>query len=175
MSEAAPESGAAEQPALARNCTVDAVVAAVLFAVGAVVVVQARALGAGWTSDGPGSGYFPFYIGLILCIASAGILYQALVSKKRDTRAFVDREQFVRVLSVFVPAIVYVLAIVFLGIYVASAIYIAVFMIVLGKYAPWKAVLIGVLVTAAFFAMFEVWFKVPLYKGSLDLLAFLGY
>ena len=128
MSEAHPESGAAPQPVLARNCTVDAVVAAVLFIVGAVVVVQARALGAGWTSDGPGSGYFPFYIGLILCIASAGILYQAVVSKKRDTRAFVDREQLVRVLSVFVPAIFYVLAIVFIGIYIASAIYIAVFM-----------------------------------------------
>jgi len=174
MSEAPPESGAT-QPVLARNCSVDAVVAAVLFVLGAVVVVQARALGAGWTSDGPGSGYFPFYIGLILCIASAGILYQALVSKKRDTRAFVDREQFVRVLSVFVPAIFYVLAIVFIGIYIASAIYIAVFMIVLGKYPAWKAALIGVLVSAAFFAMFEVWFKVPLYKGSLDPLAFLGY
>ena len=90
------------------------------------------------------------------------------MSKKRDTRAFVDREQFVRVLSVFVPAIVYVLAIGFLGIYVASAIYIAFFMVVLGKYPAWKAALIGVLVSVAFFAMFEVWFKVPLYKGTLD-------
>ncbi len=175
MSEAPPESGETPQRALARNCTVDAVVAAVLFIVGAVVVVQARALGAEWTSDGPGSGYFPFYIGLILCIASAGILYQAVVSKKRDTRAFVDREQLVRVLSVFVPAIFYVLAIVFVGIYIASAIYIAVFMVVLGKYPAWKAAVIGFLVSAAFFLMFEVWFKVPLYKGSLDPLAFLGY
>ena len=174
MSDASPESGA-PQPVLARNCSVDAVVAAVLFAVGAVVVVQARALGAGWTSDGPGSGYFPFYIGLILCIASAGILYQAVASKKRDTGAFVDREQFVRVLSVFVPAIFFVVAITFVGIYIASAVYIAVFMVVLGKYPAWKAALIGVLVSAAFFAMFEVWFKVPLFKGSLDPLAFLGY
>jgi len=171
----ASESAAAPQRVLARNCTVDAVVAAVLFVIGAVVVVQARALGAGWTSDGPGSGYFPFYIGLILCIASAGIVYQAVVSEKRDRRTFVDREQFVRVLSVFVPAIFYVLAIVFVGIYVASAIYIAVFMIVLGKYPAWKAALIGVIVSAAFFAMFEVWFKVPLYKGTLAPLAFLGY
>ncbi len=175
MGDAPSEPGAAPQRVLARNCTVDAVVAVVLFAIGAVVIVQARALGAGWTSDGPGSGYFPFYIGLILCVASAGIAYQAVMSRKRDTRAFVDREQFVRVLSVFVPAIFYVLAIAFVGIYVASAIYIAVFMIVLGKYPAWKAVLIGVLVSAAFFAMFEVWFKVPLYKGTLDPLAFLGY
>jgi hypothetical protein len=160
---------------LARNSSVDAVVSAVLFALGAVVVYQARKLGAEWTSDGPGSGYFPFYIGLILCIASAGIFFQAVFSKKKDGRAFVDREQLGRVLSVFIPAIVYVLAIVFVGIYVASAIYIALFMVVLGKYAVWKAALIGFLVNAAFFLMFEVWFKVPLYKGSLHPLAFLGY
>jgi len=160
---------------VARNCTVDAVVAAVLFALGVVVLWQARKLGAEWTSDGPGSGYFPFYIALILCIASAGIFWQAVGSKKRDVRAFVDREQLGRVLSVFVPAMVYVFAIVFLGIYIASAIYIAAFMVVLGKYPVWKAALIGLLVNAAFFMMFEVWFKVPLYKGSLQPLAFLGY
>ena len=171
----APSSGPAPHRVLAVNSTVDAVVAVLLFAMGAVVIVQARALGATWTSDGPGSGYFPFYIGLILCIASAGIFYQAVVSKKRDRRAFVDREQFGRVLSGFLPAIVYVLAIVFVGVYVASAVYIAAFMIVLGKYRAWKAALIGFLVCALLFAMFEIWFKVPLYKGTLRPLAFLGY
>ena len=177
MSDAdgAPASDDAPQHVVTRNCSVDAVVSAVLFAIGAVVVVQARALGSGWQSDGPGSGYFPFYIGLILCIASAGIFWQAVFSAKRNRGTFVDREQLGRVLSVFIPAMVYVLAIVFVGIYVASAIYIAVFMVVLGKYAAWKAALIGFLVSAAFFLMFEVWFKVPLYKGSLHPLAFLGY
>ena len=177
MSDAAgaPAADDAASRVVARNGTVDAVVATVLFAIGAVVIVQARALGSGWTTDGPGPGYFPFYIGLILCIASAGIFWQAVFSKKRDTGAFVDREQLGRVLSVFVPAIVYVVAILFLGIYVASAIYIAVFMVVLGKYATWKAALIGIAVNAIFFAMFEIWFKVPLYKGKLHPLSFLGY
>ena len=69
-----------------------------------------------------------------------GILYQALFGKKRNTEVFVDSEQLRRVLSVLVPAVVYVLAIQFLGIYVASAIYIALFMIVLGKYSPVKSV-----------------------------------
>ena len=167
--------GSAPEPTLARNCTVDAIVAAVLFAMGVVVIVEARGLGAGWTSDGPGSGYFPFYIGIILCFASAGIFWQAVASKQRDRGGFVDREQLVRVLSVFLPAIVYVLAIVFIGIYVASAIYIAGFMIVLGKYPAWKASLIGFLVSAVCFMMFEVWFKVPLYKGTFAPLSFLGY
>ncbi len=170
-----PASEETPGPALARNCTVDAVFAVVLFLVGAVVVVQARGLGAGWTSDGPGSGYFPFYIGLILCIASAGIFWQSVFGKARDGEALVDRVQLVRVLSVLVPAAVYVFAVVFVGLYVASAVYIALFMVVLGKYSPLKSVLTGVIVSAFFFAMFEVWFKVPLYKGIWEPLRFLGY
>jgi hypothetical protein len=63
----------------------------------------------------------------------------------------------------------------FIGIYVASAIYIAVFMIVLGKYPAMKSVVLAVIVNVVFFMMFEVWFKVPLYKGMLEPLRFLGY
>jgi hypothetical protein len=162
-------------PVLARNNRVDAVVAVLLFVVGVVVVFEARRLGAEWTSDGPGAGYFPFYIGLILALCSLGILYQSLFAKSRDTDAFIDRLQFGRVMSVLVPAEGYVLLITFLGLYVASAIYIAGFMIVLGKYSPVKSVLVAVIVNTLFFLMFEVWFKVPLYKGTLDPLRFLGY
>ena len=69
----------------------------------------------------------------------------------------------------------YVAAVTFLGLYVASALYIALFMIVLGKYPVLKSVLVAVAVNTLFFMMFEVWFKVPLFKGKLDLLGFLGY
>ena len=155
--------------------TVDAAVAAVLFVFGAVVVWQAWKLGNSWTSDGPGAGYFPFYIGLILCLASAANFVKAVRARARGDAGFVDREQLGRVLSVLVPAIVYVLVVLFLGLYVASAIYIAVFMVVLGKYPIWKAAIVGVLVNAVFFAMFEVWFKVPLFKGAFNPLGFLGY
>jgi hypothetical protein len=48
-------------------------------------------------------------------------------------------------------------------------------MVLLGKFGAVRSVLTAVIVAAVFFAMFEVWFKVPLYKGSLDPLAFLGY
>ena len=71
-------------PALIKNCTVDAIVAALIFAVGTIVVIEARRLGAGWTDDGPGSGYFPFYIGLIVCFSALGIFYQSLFGKARD-------------------------------------------------------------------------------------------
>jgi hypothetical protein len=169
------QSGDAEGIPLARNHQIDALVAGLLTMVGLIVVFEARRLGAGWTSDGPGAGYFPFYIGLILCIGGVGILYQALLSRSVDTRVFVDREQFKRVISVLLPAVLFVGAIVVLGQYVASAIYVAVFMVWLGKYAAWKSAVVGIAVNGVLFAMFEVWFKVPLFKGVLEPLAFLGY
>lgn len=160
---------------LATNASVDAVVAALLTVLGIVVMVEARRLGASWTTDGPGAGYFPFYIGCILSIGGLGILYQALLSRNADKRSFVDAAQLKRVLSVLVPAAGYVALIMVLGMYVASAVFIAGFMVWLGKYPPVKSVVLGVVVSAFFFVMFEAWFKVPLYKGVLKPLAFLGY
>jgi hypothetical protein len=174
MSDQEP-SEAGGSPVLFKNYSVDTLVAAILFVIGAVVVFEARRLGAGWTTDGPGAGYFPFYIGLIVCISALGILVQSRSAKTRDEGAFVDRVQMGRVLSVLLPAAVYVLGIWFLGIYVASALYIGLFMIILGKYSPLKSMLVAVIVNALFFMMFEVWFKVPLYKGTLEPLRFLGY
>ena len=165
----------AASPSVIANNKVDAVVAAILVLIAGVVIYEARRLGAGWTSDGPGAGYFPFYIGLIILVSGLGILFQSLLSKSRDTDSFVDREQLKRVLSVLLPAMVYVLGVNFLGLYLASAIYIAMFMVLMGKYPVLRSVLLSVAIIALFFMMFEVWFKVPLFKGSLDPLQFLGY
>ena len=162
-------------PSVVANNQVDAVVAAILVLISGVVIFEARRLGAGWTSDGPGAGYFPFYIGIIILVSGLGILFQSLLSKKRDTDSFVDQQQLRRVLSVLLPAMLYVLGVNFLGLYVASAIYIALFMVLMGKYPVLKSVLVAVAVITLFFMMFEVWFMVPLFKGSLDPLRFLGY
>ena len=73
------------------------------------------------------------------------------------------------------PALVYVGAVQFLGLYVASAVYIALFMVILGKYSWLKSAIVSTAVVVLFFFMFEVWFKVPLFKGQFDPLRFLGY
>ncbi len=97
------------------------------------------------------------------------------MGKRKNTEIFVDSVQLRRVLSVLLPALVYVLAVQLVGLYVASAVYIALFMIVLGKYSRVKSVVTAVLLMVLFFLMFEVWFKVPLFKGMYDPLSFLGY
>lgn len=152
---------------------VEALVALIMLFIGIIVIIESRRLGSGWTSDGPGSGYFPFWIGVILAISGAGVFYDALLGKKKNTEVFVDREQLGRVLSVLLPAVIYVLGVQVLGIYIASTIYIALFMVILGKYSWVKSVIAAVGVNVFFYCMFEVWFKVPLFKGSLDLLGFL--
>ena len=170
-----PLEPAAEERTGVPTFAVEAGVAVLVLLFGLLVLFGSRKLGSGWTSDGPGAGYFPFYIGIILCISGLGVLYQSVLGKKRNTEVFVDREQIKRVLVVLVPAAVYVLAIQFVGLYVASAVYIAGFMIILGKFGRVKSVAIAVVIAVVFFLMFEVWFKVPLFKGSLDPLGFLGY
>jgi hypothetical protein len=104
-----------------------------------------------------------------------GIFWQSVFGKDRSTEIFVDSVQIKRVMQVLVPAAIYVGVIQVLGLYVASAIYIALFMIVLGKYSVVKSILLGVGFNALFFMLFEVWFKVPLYKGMINLLGFTGY
>jgi hypothetical protein len=169
------EQSVAEQRVGVSTNTVEAVVAILILLMGITVIWGSWNLGSGWTTDGPGAGYFPFYIGVILCISGLGTLAQTVFGKNKNREIFVDREQLGRVLSVLIPAAIYVLAVQFVGLYVASAIYIALFMIFLGKFSPLKSVIAGVAVVTLFFFMFEVWFKVPLYKGTLDPLRFLGY
>lgn len=155
--------------------TMEIVVAATVFMLGAVVVFDSFRLGARWASDGPEAGYFPFYIGVIICGCAAMVLLHAIVGKHAGPPVFVAWGALKRVMQVLVPAAVYVLGIQVIGIYLAGAAYIAVFMYWLGRYSMLVAVLVGVSVMTFFFLMFEVWFKVPLYKGLLDPLGFLGY
>ena len=54
--------------------TMEIAVALVLLAVSALVVFDSYRLGSKWGDDGPQSGYFPFYIGLLLGIASLATL-----------------------------------------------------------------------------------------------------
>lgn len=152
------------------------VVAGVLLALGALVVFDSRRLGASWGSDGPEAGYFPFYIGLIICLASLAILVQAIRDRDgRGRKPFVEWQPLRQVLSILLPAVLFVLAIQVVGLYVAAALYIAGFMLWLGNYGVAKSVFLGVAVSAVAFVTFEIWFQVPLYKGAFNPLAFLGY
>ena len=154
----------------------DIITSLAFLAVGLTVMIGSLKLGASWGVDGPEAGYFPFYISLIIMLSSTVTLYQAaIVNKKKKTESFVEKEPSKQVMAVLLPAIIFVLGVQLIGIYVSSAIYIAVFMVWLGKYPIWKALAVSIGVSAALYLMFEFWFQVPLPHGSwINPLEFLG-
>ena len=146
------------------------IIAALFLVFGAIVVWDSRRLGSQWGSDGPQAGYFPFYIGVIICVASAINLFTAVAKGSRD--AFVQWGQLRLILIVLVPTLVYVALMsnpwYSLGMYVPSVVFIAFFMRLLGKYGWAKIAAVSVGTMVAFFVMFEIWFKVPLPKGPIE-------
>jgi putative tricarboxylic transport membrane protein len=144
-------------------------VAALFFIFGAVVVTDSVRLGFGWQEvHGPRPGYFPFYIGLLICIASVVNIARALTLRGERNKTFVQVGQLKMVLTVLIPTAIYAFLVTWIGIYVSSALFIGFFMRWLGKYAWWKVVVVSLVTVAVFFVVFEIWFKVPLPKGPVE-------
>ena len=57
--------------------TADLATAVVLMAAGVLVVWDSLRLGIGWGSDGPQSGFFPFWLAVVLLVSCAAIAWQA--------------------------------------------------------------------------------------------------
>jgi hypothetical protein len=160
--------GQQEGRAAFRQRSAEIVVAALFFVAGAIVVYDSYRLGAQWAEDGPQAGYFPFAIGVLICVASAINLVAVFAWAREAERPFVEVEQLKMVLAVLVPTAIYAGLIGWLGIYVASILFVGFFMRWLGKYSWLKLAAVSVGNSVFFFLVFEVWFKIPLPKGPLE-------
>jgi putative tricarboxylic transport membrane protein len=157
-----------EQGSAASVKAVEIGVAVTVFLFGALVVFDSYRIGARWGEDGPQAGYFPFYVGLLICLASAAIFVRAFRNSALAAESFVSRDELKKILTVLVPTVVYVALIAPLGFYLASTLYIAYFMWHLGKYSWVTIAPVAIGVSVAFFLIFEIWFSVPLPKGPLE-------
>ena len=164
----------AEEPrAVASTRAVDIVACLLLAAFAALMGFDNWKSGAGWASDGPKAGYFPFYLSLLLGAASLYGLLRAALDQAGAASPFVSRDQLRRVMQVLVPTFLFCLCTQWLGIYVASFLLIAGFMRWVGKIAWWKSVLTSFLFSVAMFVTFDVAFDVIMPKGPLE--ALLGF
>lgn len=146
----------------------EAVVALVLAALAGVVIIDSLRVGIGWAEDGPRSGYFPFYIGVLLLASSVAVLLSQLLRWRATDEVFVERAQLKSVLAIFVPMVAYVGLIKVLGIYVASALLIGYFMLRHGKHRVALTAAVSIGVPLVLFFVFERWFLVPLPKGPVE-------
>ena len=148
------------------------VTALFFIAIGAVVVTDSLRTGFRWAADGPEPGYFPFYIGSTMILAASWIVLQKLLTWRSDdgNEQFSTAEEMKLVMQMFIPICLFVVAVFFLGIYAAGIIYISAFMMWQGKFSLVKSLVVSVGVTAVLFALFEMWFQVPLPKGPVEAL-----
>jgi putative tricarboxylic transport membrane protein len=153
---------------LVSNRSANVVVALILIAVGGLVISDSLRLGIGWAEDGPRPGYFPFYTGLLIVLSSLCTIVLTLMGRMGSDGPFVRREQFGDVLKVFVPSAIYVGLIGLIGIYGASALFIAVFMRWIGRFRWPPTIIVSLAVPFALFLIFELWFLLPLPKGPLE-------
>ncbi len=151
--------------------TADLTTALVLMAAGLLVIWDTLRLGIGWGTDGPESGFFPFWLA-VLMIGSCLII--ALRARRQTSRApFVTREQLTPVLTTLLPSAGFVVLTQFAGLYVASAVFMGFYMRWIGRYSWTVIVLLSVLFPLITFLVFEKWFLVPMPKGPLE--NWLGY
>ena len=161
-------SNSREQGAHVRTRWPEVLVAGFLLVLSLLVITDSLRVGTGWADDGPRSGYFPFYIGILLAASSAWILFSHLWSWRSDKTVFAEREQLALVVAVLVPMVIYTGLIFVIGIYIASALLISYFMLRYGKYKLAITLPVAIGVPLLFFAVFERWFLVPLPKGPLE-------
>lgn len=152
---------------------VEIATAVALMAAGGIAIHDGLRVGAGWSGDGPQSGYFPYWIGVILMLASVANLASALKPRAGQAALFATWPQLRLVASVLIPTAIYVAIIPFAGIYVTSAALIAFFMIRFGAFRGLTALPSGALAAGIAFAVFEIWFLVALPEGPLE--TWLGY
>ncbi|PWS38296.1 tricarboxylate transporter [Falsiroseomonas bella] len=132
---------------------------------GGVVVLGALQHDTGWGPTGPGAGYFPLRIGLLL-IGVAAIL--ALLQLRAAAGRFAEPGALRRVARLLAPTLVFGIAIAPLGTYVPMALFLL-WMARVEARAGWPVALALALGTpAAFFLLFETWLGVPLAKGPLE-------
>ncbi|HEX2929564.1 MAG TPA: tripartite tricarboxylate transporter TctB family protein [Candidatus Binatia bacterium] len=149
----------------------EVITASVLILLGGLVILDAMRLGIGWGTDGPKSGFFPFWLALIMVLACAITLAQQITYALE--RAFVEPEKLRPVLKVLWPAVFAVALMQWLGLYVASALYMGFYMRWVGHHSWWTVFLLSLGIPVVTFLIFEKWFFVPMPKGPLE--AWLGY
>src|SRR5204862_988838 len=86
--------------------TADLVTAALLLVIGLIAVGDSLRLGAGWGSDGPQSGFFPFWLGILVLVVTAAIGVQTW--RRGPGKAFVTRARLTPVGKVVAPMVAFV-------------------------------------------------------------------
>jgi hypothetical protein len=150
----------------------ESLIAVGLMGLSGYFMLHAVALPIGWVENqGPGGGAFPFWLSLVMLIASGGILLKSLRSAA-PAEPFFDPETRRSVALVAVAVVITIALIPLVGAYVALPLFMLWYLKFFGGHG-W--LLTGILVTTTpvgLFFFFEVTLKILLPKGVTEPLFF---
>jgi putative tricarboxylic transport membrane protein len=145
----------------------DIIVALGLMVVGLLALGDAVRLGFGWGMSGPESGFFPFYMGLGIVISTFFILLRGIKILKKEGmgKPLIAKGGLTQILWVLLPAVGVVLLTELLGLHLATVLYLAFYMGVVGRIHWGKVILLSLLVPFVIYVLFDKIFLIPLPEG----------
>lgn len=149
--------------------TADRLIAASLMVFSAYLMWHATVLPIGWEgSSGPGGGAFPFWLSLIMLLASGGVLLRSFVAPGDRETPFFDPDMIRSVAVVCVVLLITIAAMQYLGTYIALMGFLLWYLRIFGGHG-WVLTASITLITPVFlFFFFEVTLKILLPKGVTE-------
>lgn len=142
--------------------------ASITAAFGLAVMIGATEFGIGWVKSGPEPGTFPFYMGLLVTVASIGTVIQTVLSPALRGEAFLDAAQCRAVAAFVLPMVAFVVVSKLLGLYAATALYLFGSMLFQGGYRVWSSAAVAIAAPVVLYLVLEKAFKVYLLKGPIE-------
>lgn len=146
--------------------------AATLAGGGIIMMLGALEMEIGWSGSGPEAGYFPFRIGVLILAAALFILVSEAL-RQNVGQMFLSVPGAINIAKFAGPLLALIALMPWLGLYLASILYLAFAIGVIGRNAEgnrngWaKTLAIALITPAILFLLFEFGFRTPLPKGPL--------
>ena len=147
--------------------TADRIGAAVLLVLAVAYTATAAARYTYWAATGPGSGFFPFWLGLVLAVLSTLMLVSAVRRSDAGQAWLPMGHGAARLVVIIIATAAFIALLPLLGMVLGTALFLTVLLRMLEGHS-WRATL-GVAVGApvANWALFVLWLKVPFPVGVL--------
>ena len=145
----------------------DRIGAAVLLVLAVAYTATAAGRYTYWTATGPGSGFFPFWLGLVLAALSALLLVSAARRPDPGPAWLPTGHGAARLVVVVIVTAAFIALLPVLGMVLGTALFLGVLLRMLEGHS-WRATLgVAVGAAAANWALFVLWLKVPFPVGVL--------
>jgi hypothetical protein len=144
--------------------------AAAFVAIAAVAMFDSRRgalIGATGDPGGIGAGFYPFWSAALIAVAGLLLIWRTVLTPPSGEVAFAGRESVVALLKLVIPMIVATVSILWLGLYLATALYMGFFARYIGRYRWIWVAAIAVLMPLGIYLVFEQGFRMSLPKSIL--------